>query len=444
MGKIINYKYLFILALLIKIIGFYPLKGLSNAIDSQDINYELASKYEELYSSIKHFSNNIDTPKEVENIRQKIQEIDNITKQLESQDLKVSNIQSILRNTSSAYIRPAEDGLNADEIKKIQNQLEIKETGSLDQETKNKIQERILQNLKLVKKDIDEIRIDLLEKEIQNLKAENNNTRNWVFNGFCLGMALVIFGVFLEILRLEFIQNKIKNFRKGKEPNQSTGNGNKLKYSTSTSGIANRGNSSVDILEAATQESASQTQAGNLGKGTIQEEEKTPTQTVNSLQATAQESDTHAQLGKQEESNGEGNNQKDTSTLLQHPPLSESNLVDRFNNHPKLLLQNAIEVSETSESIDNRRLGYNKPVTLEKVSRNKGIAWVINIDGFDYLVPKSKLKINEYNYETIESLFVCNGYQSGLFDQFKLLVPAKLASQGETWELREQGELRFN
>jgi hypothetical protein len=125
------------------------------------------------------------------------------------------------------------------------------------------------------------------------------------------------------------------------------------------------------------------------------------------------------------------------------PPII--NLVNIYNNNSKSLSSNILEVSETCQSIDNRRLGYNQPVALEKVSRNKGIAWVINIDGSDYLVPKPKLKINEYNYETIESLFICHGYESGVSYEFILIKPAKLLAQekGERWELSEKGELRF-
>lgn len=121
------------------------------------------------------------------------------------------------------------------------------------------------------------------------------------------------------------------------------------------------------------------------------------------------------------------------------------NIVNIYNENPKSLLLNAVEVSETSQSIDNRLLDYNQPLALEKVSRNKGIAWVINIDGSDYLVPKPKLKINEYNYETIESLFICHGYESGVSHEFILIKPARLLVQekGERWELSEKGELQF-
>jgi GR25 family glycosyltransferase involved in LPS biosynthesis len=132
------------------------------------------------------------------------------------------------------------------------------------------------------------------------------------------------------------------------------------------------------------------------------------------------------------------------SSIINALEPSIINLVNIYNEKPKSLLQLS-EVSENSQSIDNRRLGYNQPIALEIVSRNKGIAWVINIDGSDYLVPKPKLKINEYNYETIESLFICHGYESEVFYEFILIKPAKLLAQekGEKWELSEKGELRF-
>ena len=135
--------------------------------------------------------------------------------------------------------------------------------------------------------------------------------------------------------------------------------------------------------------------------------------------------------------------QENEQVLSRLNQLIKTHLVDIFNSNPKTLSQYAIEVLETSESIDNRRLGYNKPVAVEKVSRNKGIAWVIKIDGYDYLVPKPKLTINEYNYETIESLFNCKNYQSGQSQEFSVAKAAKLVSQGETWELSEKGELIF-
>ncbi|MCM0591499.1 MAG: hypothetical protein HEQ35_21420 [Gloeotrichia echinulata IR180] len=140
-----------------------------------------------------------------------------------------------------------------------------------------------------------------------------------------------------------------------------------------------------------------------------------------------------------------GNSESFASSSTNTLEPSILNLLNIYKNDPKSLLENAIEVSETSQSIDNRRLGYNQPVALEKVSRNKGIAWVINIDGSDYLVPKPNLKINEYNYETIESLFICHSYQSGLCNEFTLNIPAKLLAQekGEKWELSEKGELIF-
>ncbi|XHR83756.1 MAG: hypothetical protein ACFKPT_05230 [Gloeotrichia echinulata GP01] len=209
--------------------------------------------------------------------------------------------------------------------------------------------------------------------------------------------------------------------------------------------------SSVQSGDSTTKEEGGNTPESSNHVDSSQQEQKTVTESKNHQELKPPASDSPAKPENQER--GEHGNQEekeDTSslggnlTVLQYPPQSESDLIDRFNSNPKALSQNPIEVSETSESIDNRRLGYNKPVAVEKVGRNKGIAWVINIDSVDYLVPKPKLKINEYDYETIESLFNCKNYQSGQSKEFSVVKAAKLVSQGETWELSEKGELSFN
>ncbi|WYL96040.2 MAG: hypothetical protein HEQ35_21415 [Gloeotrichia echinulata IR180] len=451
MLNIMNYKYLFILALLVNFVGFYPSKGLSTE-DSQTTRAELAEKYKNLDVSIDKFIQELEQSTDIKNInssdqKDKLGEIYNF-KGLEEK--KINKIQKVIEPISNQVITPAKDGLTEVEIKIIQKQLGIGETGSLDEATKKKIKDFLLQEMKSLKNEIDAARIDLLDKEIDALKRENKNTKSLAFWGLSTGViALVI--LILQIFRPEFIPNLIKkNSQRTTESNPSVGSGQEADAGKNPTQL----DSSVQSGDSTTKEEGGNTPESSNHVDSSQQEQKTVTESKNHQESKPPASDSPAKPENQER--GEHGNQeekkeeKETSslggnlTLLQNPPQSESDLIDRFNSNPKTLSQNPIEVSETSESIDNRRLGYNKPVAVEKVGRNKGIAWVIKIDGSDYLVPKPKLTINEYNYETIESLFNCKNYQSGQSQEFKLLNAAKLVSQGETWELSEKGELSFN
>jgi hypothetical protein len=130
-------------------------------------------------------------------------------------------------------------------------------------------------------------------------------------------------------------------------------------------------------------------------------------------------------------------------SLTSLAPL-DNELVENYNRDPTSLSDNAIEVSATENSITHRRLGVNQAVVLEKVVKGRGLFWVLPGKGFNYLVPKKSMRINEYNRETVEALFLCKNYQSGA-TVFRLNKPGKVVpfSQGETWQLVEQGEVQF-
>ncbi|WP_373528726.1 hypothetical protein [Nostoc sp.] len=124
---------------------------------------------------------------------------------------------------------------------------------------------------------------------------------------------------------------------------------------------------------------------------------------------------------------------------------SDNELIATYNQNRNSLSQYAVEVSETEESINQRRLGVNQIVILEKISKGKGNYWIINKQGIDYLVPKGNIKINEYNYKTVESLFDCNNYKSGGSSDFTLAKPAKVASLSQdVWKLVDYGVLNFS
>ncbi|NEO99246.1 MAG: hypothetical protein F6K58_11295 [Symploca sp. SIO2E9] len=136
-----------------------------------------------------------------------------------------------------------------------------------------------------------------------------------------------------------------------------------------------------------------------------------------------------------------------TQFQLSHTPnysnLATPQLVQAYNQNPRSLLIKATEVSETDESIRNRRLGSQKHVVLEKNRRGK--FWILKDGDFDYLVLRINFNINEYNDELVQTLFECRGYRPDLSRYFTLLKPARVSplTPGQKWQLEEPGILEF-
>ena len=124
--------------------------------------------------------------------------------------------------------------------------------------------------------------------------------------------------------------------------------------------------------------------------------------------------------------------------------LTKNTLVEIYNHEPNRLLPYIIEVEESEITIYQRRTASNVSPVLIKSKRNKGIYWIIEIQETLYLVPKAKLKVNEFVLITIEYLFDCQNYQEGDSENFTLDKPAEVVSSGgESWELKEKGILQF-
>ncbi|WP_373528725.1 hypothetical protein [Nostoc sp.] len=133
-----------------------------------------------------------------------------------------------------------------------------------------------------------------------------------------------------------------------------------------------------------------------------------------------------------------------SSALEQLPWVSE------YNRKPDSFLKFSTEVSETKESINQRRLGTNQPL-LEKVGKGiRGSYWLLTDDQsgiYDksgiYLVPKGDLKITEFNLPTVQALFRCIG-DVERSSKFILFQPAIVSpSESDKWQLVELGELHF-
>jgi len=122
----------------------------------------------------------------------------------------------------------------------------------------------------------------------------------------------------------------------------------------------------------------------------------------------------------------------------------EQIITTEYNQNSKLVCKNATEVAETADSINQRRSGVNHSVIVEKVRRGKGSYCITPQQGFFYLLPKDNLKINQFNYETVNILFECYNYQPGRSTDFRLKRPAVVASVTEdTWRLQTKGTLEF-
>ncbi len=132
--------------------------------------------------------------------------------------------------------------------------------------------------------------------------------------------------------------------------------------------------------------------------------------------------------------------------IIQPPEnLAYIELVNIYRNNPKLLEQKAIKVSEDKDSIARRHTDSSQKIVLEKA--NNSNYWVIHDGCKDcWLLPKNKLRIDQFRYETTKALFECNGYHPE-YSTFKLVKPAKvipLSADEQTWQLEAPGILEFS
>lgn len=119
-----------------------------------------------------------------------------------------------------------------------------------------------------------------------------------------------------------------------------------------------------------------------------------------------------------------------------------SQLVETYNQDKTSLSNKAIAtVAETQESLNQRRSGNSEIVTLENTTQKKYC--IIEEDNDYYLIPHAKIKIDEYNTKTLESLFDCMNFSSDYCD-LKLVKPAKVFKNNSGfWQLEEKGKLEF-
>jgi hypothetical protein len=135
-------------------------------------------------------------------------------------------------------------------------------------------------------------------------------------------------------------------------------------------------------------------------------------------------------------------NQPQSALTNTNLSLTESQLIQEYNSNPNTLRKRVIEVNVNEDSLNKNRLGSNQPIVLEL--KKNGAYWVAQSGAVYYLIPKYRLCINKYNFETIKYLFNCQGYSSNS-QGFKLLKPAQVYSSdgGIKWQVSQLGILRF-
>jgi hypothetical protein len=118
-------------------------------------------------------------------------------------------------------------------------------------------------------------------------------------------------------------------------------------------------------------------------------------------------------------------------------------IVQNYNYSPQALETYIVEkVSETEESLTNRRNSSNAPVLLKHT--NNANYWIFNgEDQNSWLVPKGDLKLTPISYDTFQALFECQDYQPNL--KLQIMKPAKVSYNlaNSTWELIEKGQVQF-
>lgn len=122
--------------------------------------------------------------------------------------------------------------------------------------------------------------------------------------------------------------------------------------------------------------------------------------------------------------------------------LSESELIEAYNNTPKLLSKKALKVSIIQDNVSSI---FNKDNILLSEARNGNYLVIGAKDETYWLLPKENLRINSFNINTAQSLFDCQRYQPEDNRKFTLKNPARVSIQpsGEEWKLEERGILDF-
>jgi hypothetical protein len=126
---------------------------------------------------------------------------------------------------------------------------------------------------------------------------------------------------------------------------------------------------------------------------------------------------------------------------------SDFQFLDSYNRNPDSFAQKyaLTIVSEDATNINDRRSGDSTDIILSE--NHNGNYWLIKEDDITYLIPRSKVKIQEQHIPTIRGLFDFSTFHSD-YSSFTVLQPAivsvQFMSDGLKWKVEQKGELKFS
>jgi hypothetical protein len=123
----------------------------------------------------------------------------------------------------------------------------------------------------------------------------------------------------------------------------------------------------------------------------------------------------------------------------------ETELAKLYNEKHKKFVESVIKVSLTQDSLEKDRLG--KTIKLFFQKNHKGTYWIFIADKQKYfLFPEHHFKLNEFNYQALETSFTCYGNWQNEGSALKILKPGivrPLDQGGEKWEFVDKGVIEF-
>jgi hypothetical protein len=128
------------------------------------------------------------------------------------------------------------------------------------------------------------------------------------------------------------------------------------------------------------------------------------------------------------------------------PSKNLKDMIEYYNKNGQAFCNryHVLEADQTQDSIEMRRTKSNASVVLYRVS--KGKFWVVEEQGYTYLLPNPREPFNRHNLEVVKAVFEDSNYAVGS-SKIILELPAKLYSyQGadnQSWQLEEKGIISF-